>query len=148
MSSPTAAAAPSKSLPDLAMELVQLSPSEAHDRILKGLPLQAVLSIVSGLDFNLATTAALLAVQPRTMQRWKSTKKKTLDPVHGSRFYRLMRVFQDGIEIFGTREAILDWLHEEQPALNFRKPIELMTTDAGAASVEQLLTRIRFNVYT
>ena len=129
--------------------LVTMPPSEAHDEIRRGLPLHVVLETFStGLNFSLADTAAVLDVAPRTMQRWKSDKKKTLDAAPASRFYRLMRIVKDAIAEFGSSNAAIDWLHEEQPGLGYRRPIDLMSTDPGASSVEALLARIRYGVYT
>ena len=129
--------------------LVRLPAAQAHDAILKGLPLQDVLAAVSvGLRMSAADTATVLDVAPRTMQRWRSENKKTLDSAPSNRFYRLMRVVKDLIEEFGTRDAAIDWLHEEQPALGMRRPIDMMRTDPGASSVEDLIGRIRHGVYT
>lgn len=135
-------------LPDLVKEMCRLPNIEAHDRILEGLPLQEVLSTVADLHLKTATIAALLGVRPRTITRWKRTNKQTLSPVHGSRIYRLMRILQEGVEIFGSSQAIVDWLQKNQQALAFSRPLDLMTTDAGATCVQELLTRIRYNVYT
>lgn len=134
--------------PASVMELVQLPATEAHDRILEGLPLRAVLAAATAMRFTTATTAAVLGVQPRTLRRWKSNNGKILDAVRGSRFYRVTRVFQAGVELFGSPEATVEWFCKEQRALDHRKPMGLMTTDAGAIVVEELLTRIRYNAYT
>lgn len=116
--------------------------------ILEGLPLQEVLSTVADLHLNTATIAALLGVRPRTIARWRRTSNKTLAPVHGSRIYRLMRILQDGVAIFGSSQATIDWLQKNQQALAFSRPLELMTPDAGVTCVLELLARIRCNVYT
>lgn len=80
---------------------------------------------------------------PRHMRNLRRPIRK-----RGSRLDRIMVTFREGVEIFGSVEATLEWLNEEQPALSFRKPIELIASDAGATAVEQLLIRIRYNVYS
>lgn len=133
-------------LPTSVDKLLRMSVSEAHCRILKGLPLADVLRSAKRLRLQTDTTAAMLAVQPRTIQRWERAKRRRLDAARGSRFYRLLRVLQVGNELFGSHEAALKWFYSEQRALDCRRPIELMTTDAGAWGVEALLSRIRYNV--
>ena len=61
---------------------------------------------------------------------------------------RLNNVRRLAIKEFGSRKAAEEWLQTEQRALNFRRPVDLIATDAGFAKVEELLARIRYGVFT
>ncbi len=50
-------------------------------------------------------------------------------------------------EVLGSVEASEEWLNTEAMGLEFRKPIELASTNTGAEAVKTLLQRMKFGVY-
>jgi putative toxin-antitoxin system antitoxin component (TIGR02293 family) len=50
--------------------------------------------------------------------------------------------------VLGTQDAAERWLQQPAAALDQRCPLELLSTIAGVAMVECLLTRLDHSVYT
>lgn len=48
-------------------------------------------------------------------------------------------------EVFGTRDA--EWFNRPAMALDYKRPAEMLTTPAGAESVERLLRQLEYCVY-
>ena len=127
----------------------RLPPLTAHARIERGLKLELAQRIFLQLDMALATQSHVLNVPVRTLQRWSKTPKRSkLDVQAGNQLYQFSRLFDLAIETFGSTQAALEWFSEQQPGLNNEKPLQLVSTNAGARSIEQLLGRIRYGVYT
>lgn len=51
-------------------------------------------------------------------------------------------------EVIGSPDAAASWFDRPAPALDFRKPNELVDTVEGEAAIRTLLMRIEFGVYT
>ena len=134
--------------PDIIKKLATVSEEAAHRMILSGIPMQDVIDLFGFLDLSRDQTADVLNVNARTLARWEKDEKKTLEANPGNRFYRFTCAIQDGMDLFGSREATLDWFHTERPELGGHRPIDLMQTDPGAQQVEDLMGRIRYGVYT
>ncbi len=62
--------------------------------------------------------------------------------------YQLADLRTEAAELFGSRTAADDWMRQEQPALDFQRPIDLAGTTEGLVTLRHLLGRIRHNVYT
>lgn len=50
-------------------------------------------------------------------------------------------------EVFGTRDAAEEWFNRPAMALDYKRPAEMLTTPAGAESVERLLRQLEYCVY-
>ena len=50
-------------------------------------------------------------------------------------------------EVLGSAEAANEWLNTEAMGLEFRKPIDLVSTSPGAEAVKTLLQRMKYGVY-
>ena len=50
-------------------------------------------------------------------------------------------------EVLGSADAANDWLNTEAVGLEFRKPIDLLSTSPGAEAVKTLLQRMKYGVY-
>ena len=60
------------------------------------------------------------------------------------RTLRAARVRNLASRVFTTDAAIADWFQAPAPALNYKKPAELLDTDAGAREVEAVLHGIAY----
>ena len=83
--------------------------------------------------------AAIIAL--RTLQHRRSRREK-LTIEESDRVLRLLRVLSLAESIYETRERALQWLRRENPRLDGRAPLSLLTTDTGSRLVEQLLGQI------
>jgi putative toxin-antitoxin system antitoxin component (TIGR02293 family) len=61
---------------------------------------------------------------------------------------RVQRVVRHALEVFEDEAAASEWLHDPNPALEDRVPIELARTEEGARSVHVILGRIEHGVYS
>lgn len=126
-----------------------LTPLEAHVLIREGLPARSLLKVLNE-AVNVASSDMLfvLDISQRTRDRLKRTPKKRLALEQSDRLWRYAELLAAAIEVFGSREAAEDWLTKPATALDRRVPLELLSTAPGAQLVEDLLTRLRYNVYT
>lgn len=121
----------------------------AHDAVMKGVPGRALTHIWESTRGALPTDAILKAigVSARTAHRIKTDPDKPLDARTTDGIYRLESVRAMAEEVLGSAEAANEWLNAEAMGLEFRKPIDLVSTSPGAEAVKTLLQRMRYGVY-
>lgn len=89
--------------------------------------------------------AELIQIPIRTLARRKNEGK--LAPEESDRLVRAARVFGRAMELFeGDGEAVRVWLSTPQTALGGRVPLELASTQVGAAEVESLIGRLEHGI--
>lgn len=124
---------------------------EAHDLLEKGLPGTVLEHLVKGVTLLKAQQHGVekaFGISLRTYQRHKEMPKKRLSPEQSGRAWKFAEILGRAIEIFGSLREAEAWLDHPAMALEQRKPIDLLSTPAGIESVEQLLTRLEYGVYT
>ncbi len=121
----------------------------AHDAVMKGVSGRALTRIWESTRGTLPTDAVLKAigVSARTAHRVKTEPDKPLDARTTDGIYRLESVRAMAKEVLGSVEAANEWLMSEAMGLEFRKPIDLVSTSPGAEAVKTLLQRMRYGVY-
>ena len=121
----------------------------AHDAVMKGVSGRALTRIWESTRGTLPTDAVLKAigVSVRTAHRVKTEPDKPLDARTTDGIYRLESVRAMAKEVLGSVEAANEWLMSEAMGLEFRKPIDLVSTSPGAEAVKTLLQRMRYGVY-
>jgi putative toxin-antitoxin system antitoxin component (TIGR02293 family) len=121
----------------------------AHDAVIKGVSGRALTRIWESTRGTLPTDAILKAigVSARTAHRIKTDPDKPLDARTTDGIYRLESVRAMAKEVLGSAEAANEWLNTEAMGLEFRKPIDLVSTSPGAEAVKTLLQRMRYGVY-
>jgi putative toxin-antitoxin system antitoxin component (TIGR02293 family) len=121
----------------------------AHDAVMKGVSGRALTRIWESTRGTLPTDAVLKAigVSARTAHRVKTEPDKPLDARTTDGIYRLESVRAMAKEVLGSAEAANEWLMSEAMGLEFRKPIDLVSTSPGAEAVKTLLQRMRYGVY-
>lgn len=127
-------------------EMVAASLTEQDVIARRGLSYVYVDALQDELDIGPKQTAEILQVSLRTLQRIQTTGK-SLDVVQSGRLLRTAQITKRAKEVLGETEAA-PWLHQAQPALNNRIPLDLLETEPGSRAVEQLLGRIDYGVYT
>ena len=71
--------------------------------------------------------------------------KAVLSADVGSQLFLFALILTRAEDVFGSRDAALDWLQKPQPLLEGRRPIELLDTFVGAASLDRTLRLIGTN---
>ena len=125
------------------------SRADVHELIQTGLPTRSVSALVAGaLLLKSEQMLDAIGISLRTFQRFKVEPGGTLSREQSDRAWRLSELLVKAIELFGSKEEAERWFDTPAPALDRRRPIELMTSSVGARMVEQLLGRIEYGVYT
>ncbi len=117
---------------------------ELHEKTRMGLPYAAFDAVRSMLGLSREEAAGAIGVPERTLARRK--KEKKLNALESDRLLRLARVGALAVEILGKEENASQWMKRVNYALGSRKPLDLLDTDAGAKSVEDVLWQIAYGM--
>ena len=123
---------------------------EAHEVIQRGFKagvLDHLRKHMAALDASRDLEKAL-GISLRTMQRRRKTPGWRLSPEQSGRAWKFAELFAWATKIFGSPEEAEAWFERPAMALNRQRPIDLVSTPAGIESLEQLLGRIEYGVYT
>jgi len=83
----------------------------------------------------------------RTLLR-KRANKQRLSSDESDRLARVARMMVRAEDAFGDRDKAHRWLARPNRALGSNRPFELLDSDAGSQSVEQVLGRIEHGVFS
>ena len=123
---------------------------DAHEVLLKGLPVNALLHLVSAVTFLEQDDALKKAIglSLRTLQRHKAKSTQQLLSVEqGNRTWRFAKILAQAIDVMGSAKAAEAWMNKPAIGLSNRKPVDLLATSAGVEAVEEYLTRMEYGVY-
>lgn len=93
-----------------------------------------------------AEEISALIVAKRTLAR-RIANKELLSADESDRALRLARLTAEADRVFGDQDKAGRWLRKENRALNGRRPLDLMASDAGAKAVEELLGQIDHGIF-
>ncbi len=112
-----------------------------------GLPAEILVTLARELNLDRGTLARVIGIPQRTLSRRLSAHKR-LSPEESDRTVRFARLLAMATETLGSREKASHWLQSPNRTLEGRTPLELLDTDAGAQSIETILGRIAYGVYS
>ncbi|MBN8909245.1 MAG: antitoxin [Rhodospirillales bacterium 69-11] len=125
---------------------------DAHDLLQAGMPGTALTHLVEHVGVLRTSPQDSLekavGISLRTYQRRKEGPDRRLSPEQSGRAWKFAEILARATEVFGTQAEAEAWLDRSALALDGRKPIDLLSTPAGVRSVEELLTRLEYGVYT
>jgi putative toxin-antitoxin system antitoxin component (TIGR02293 family) len=110
----------------------------------KGISKGAMLKVARALELKPKELAAILQISERTLQRFGTAGM--LNAALSGRVIQLARVYEQGLEVFGNRGTLRDWLRAQNPVLG-ESPLELLDTPVGTQMVLDELIRIAHGVY-
>jgi putative toxin-antitoxin system antitoxin component (TIGR02293 family) len=84
----------------------------------------------------------------RTVQRRRNTPIQRLSREQSGRTWKLAEVLAKATSVMGSQQAAEQWLERPAVGLDQRRPIDLLSTPAGLALVEDFLERVEYGVYT
>lgn len=124
---------------------------EAHESIQRGFPSKSLLAFVR--EFPTIgredTIDKVVGVSLRTFQRHKKAgAKERLNREQSGKLYKAAEIVAKTVDVLGSREAAERFLEKPALALDGKRPIDLLSTPAGAELVDKHLTRIDYGVYT
>lgn len=124
---------------------------EAHESIQRGFPNKSLLVFVNFFP-AIGRREALdkvLGMNVRTFQRRrKAAADDRLNREESGRLYKAAEIMAKAVDVFGSTAAAEAFLEEPTMALDRQRPIDLLSTPAGAELVERHLSRLDYGVYT
>lgn len=102
------------------------------------------LSIAAGL--SLKELADILPVSLRTIQRHNDND--LLDTAVSEHAILIAELISDAVEVFGSQEAVQNWLHSPLVGLGSIEPVSLLDTGFGIRLVREELGRLEHGVYS
>ena len=113
----------------------------------EGLPADILPALADGLAIDRKIVAQAVGISERTLSRRLGAKSR-LTAVESDRTVRLARVLALASETLGDKANATRWLQTPNRALEGQVPFDLLDTDAGVQSVETILGRIAYGVYS
>ena len=93
---------------------------------------------------GVAEVARILGVHPRTVERRRGTGKVSR-PLEVQREEKLHRIWRELMDLFSAENAIY-WLTHPVPALDDRRPMDLMAEDGGLDRVLETIGRMSWGI--
>ena len=113
----------------------------------KGLPAGSVPALAQKLDLGNIELSRRLGIPQRTLTR-RLSQRSRLTAAESDRTVRLARVYAHAVEMIGDEKKAVAWLHTPNRALGGKTPLDQLDNDLGARSVEDILGRIAYGVYS
>jgi len=113
----------------------------------RGLPATTVTVLAERLDVGNAVLSQKLGIARRTLTR-RLSRGARLTAAESDRTARLARVYANAIEMIGDDSKAVEWLRTPNRALGGDRPLDQLDTDLGARTVEDILGRIAYGVYS
>lgn len=120
---------------------------ELAEQVRSGLPASTVTVLAAILSLQRAQVAERLSIPPRTLSRRLATKSR-LTHEESDRTLRMARVVALAKEVLGSEEKASHWMSNPNRALGGRRPFDQLDTEPGVRSVEEILQRIAYGIYS
>ena len=133
----------------------QIQPLELVDVIKTGMPAHTAVKVAQRMGITKERLFTTLGLPRATVDR-KIREKKVLSPDQSSRVLGVARLVGQAQTIvdesgahkaFNAAQWVANWLEQPMPALDGRRPAELMDTAEGQAMVANLLERAQSGAY-
>lgn len=115
-------------------------------QIQKGLPVKAFTLLKNNLGTTDKELAEVLGIPVSTLARRKKGRRFPFG--ESERIFRIARLFDLAVNVFGSNDMARKWLKEPAWGLGDVAPIEFARTEIGAREVENLLGRIEQGIFT
>jgi putative toxin-antitoxin system antitoxin component (TIGR02293 family) len=123
------------------------STDDLVEQVRSGLPASTVALLATALAVQRAQVAERLNIPQRTLSRRLATKSR-LTHEESDRTLRMARVVALAKEILGSEEKAAQWMRNPNRALGGHRPFDRLDTEAGVRSVEEVLHRIAYGMFS
>jgi len=113
----------------------------------RGLPATSLTALAGKLEVGNAALSRKLGIPQRTLTR-RLSQGTRLTSAESDRTVRLARVYANAVEMLGDEAKAVEWLRTPNRALGGDRPLDQIDTDLGARTVEDILGRIAYGVYS
>jgi len=115
---------------------------DLQSAIRDGFPPEVIGKVLDSAGLTLKELAASLDLSPRSLQRRRQHGR--LARYESDRLYRLARIVALAKGQIGDEGTAARWLKRPNRALGGKRPLDLVDTEPGARSVEDVLGRIAY----
>jgi putative toxin-antitoxin system antitoxin component (TIGR02293 family) len=130
----------------LGMKRKPASSLEMALAIQKGLPAFTISRVCERLHLPERQAALALGVPLSALTRLRRSPQRLLDPALSDRLYRIANLFAIAASALCGEDSASAWLLSPQPGLGNLIPVDLISTEASAREVEDLLLRLEHGV--
>jgi putative toxin-antitoxin system antitoxin component (TIGR02293 family) len=121
--------------------------ADLTDLTREGLPVGTLTLLAGQLSVERKTLARVVGISDRTLSR-RLANKERLSAEESDRTVRLARIVALTTDTLGSLGKASSWLQTANRALDGQRPLDLLDTDTGVKSVETILARIEYGVYS
>ncbi|MFO1433733.1 MAG: antitoxin Xre-like helix-turn-helix domain-containing protein [Candidatus Competibacteraceae bacterium] len=117
-------------------------PFEIIDLIHAGLPFGEFEGLRQKLGISAESLAEAARINPRTLHRRK--KEGTFTPEESDRLYRLLDLYERGVDAFESEIGARDWLVRPGRMFGGRTPLQYADTEVGYQELLQIIEGIKY----
>ena len=122
---------------DNALDLIHLTRT--------GIAKQALSVLSQKTSLSIKEIAQAIHISERTLQRYNNDRK--LDKATTEKVIELAKLYQHGVEVFGSQEKFNGWMRHPSIYFGGKLPVELLDTTTGISLIHDELTRIEYGVF-
>ncbi|MEQ9298853.1 MAG: DUF2384 domain-containing protein [Cyclobacteriaceae bacterium] len=111
-----------------------------------GLPPDFVIDLIDSYAFSKQEASRLVDISAKTFDRHLQSGK-SFSGLQSDRLLELADLFQEGIDVFGSRDKFLGWLNSEIAALGNTTPKDWLDTHKGILMISDELGRIKHGIF-
>lgn len=111
------------------------------------LSIEAIRSIQRLMKFTNKEMSQMLSISESTLQR-RYNSEVPLSKDEAEKAFHITKVIARGMEVYGSLDDFLRFLHANSKALGNIKPIEIMSSSIGRDEILNLLGRIEWGMYS
>jgi len=123
------------------------SADDLVEQVRSGLPASTVVLLATALSMQRTKVAERLSIPSRTLSRRLASRSR-LTHEESDRTLRMAGVVALAKEILGTEEKASRWMNNPNRALGGQLPFDRLDTEPGVRSVEEVLHRIAYGMYS
>ena len=112
-------------------------------RSLEGINPNSFKNLAVIMDISVNELSVIVGVSERTFRNY-SRANKMLNPITSEHILKIAKLYQQGIEVFGSKLNFNKWLHRPSIAFEDDLPYELLKTPGGVGLVFDELQSIVF----
>jgi|SRR5580658_521191 putative toxin-antitoxin system antitoxin component (TIGR02293 family) len=117
------------------------------EQVRAGLPAATVTRLADVLSLQRSQVAKRLNISNRTLSRRLASKAR-LTHDESDRTLRMAKVVALANDILGTEDKASRWMVAPNRALGGKRPFDQLDTELGVRSVEEVLQRIAYGMYS
>lgn len=121
----------------------QLNPFDLFLKARSGLPTSVFFDLLNLTGLTQPELASLLDVSAKTINRYHQEGKK-LNALNSEQALKMIRLYQKGVEVFGTLQAFNAWMRKPAYGLGNEMPLRFLETSGGIDLLFEELISIEF----